>query len=114
MNCACESPNNSRSSPSMIVAVCYHQSMRLFRYTPARHIRAFSSSHASGARGLCLALCLVFGLFAAGCYERVVRSEGLGAREPEVHEPALEQERTIVDDLEDAVMGSRPRGNGPR
>lgn len=42
-----------------------------------------------------------------GCYEHVVRSEGLGAREKEIHEPALQNERTIVDDLEDAVMGPK-------
>jgi hypothetical protein len=43
----------------------------------------------------------------SGCYEHVVRAEGAAGRNAQIHEPALKDERTIVDDLEDVIMGPK-------
>ncbi len=47
-------------------------------------------------------------LVLGGCYERVIRAEGMGTRNVTTHESNLKNDRIpIVDDAEDAVFGKR-------
>ena len=42
-----------------------------------------------------------------GCYERVVRSDRPAAMDDEIHEPAVTEDQTPLDELEDLMMPER-------
>ncbi|MDY7109282.1 MAG: hypothetical protein SYC29_11670 [Planctomycetota bacterium] len=46
------------------------------------------------------------------CYERVVRTKGIGTERVDVYEPNLKEEHEripVVDDVEDAIFGPKKR-----
>jgi hypothetical protein len=49
-----------------------------------------------------------------GCYERVVRAEGMGTDNITVYEANLREDRSPIDDMEDAIFGEKTYGKTRR
>ena len=59
-------------------------------------------------RAACMIGLVAGTLVMSGCYERVIRAEGMGTQNVTTHESNLKNDRIpIVDDAEDAVFGKR-------
>jgi len=48
----------------------------------------------------------VFGAAATGCYERVIRAEGIGADRVDTYEPNSKGEPDVLDDI---MWGKKPK-----